>query len=381
MFDLTLKGYGLGLIVRELTQDKVPVWGRSTRGRSTHDWTKAYVRKILSGRTVLGEFQMSKSGKPYGEVLPDYYPSVVDESSWLQVQAALERRRDRRGPVGKNTSPDGENSVPTVATLFGGLLRDAETGNSVWIAFQTRGSVGRRYRRRVLVTARAVEGAAAIRSFPYDIFEKAVLWFLKEVNPADVLGREPESESVILAAELAVKEQRMRMIEAELIGDGDDIPTLVRVVRSLSAECDVLRKRLAVIRQKEANPRSVAWSEALTLINVAKDEANRLRLRDLIHSIVEEIWVLVVPRQPHRLAAVQIYFQGDGRRDYLIHYQAAGYHRAGDWSAGSLRSEIAPSDLDLRRKADVKALQKRLSEVNIEVLVSRIKGVDEAEAL
>ena len=202
---------------------------------------------------------------------------------------------------------------------------------------------------------------------------KRSLSLLSEVNPADVLGKEPESEGASVAAELAVKEQRIRLIEAELTGDGHDIPAIVRSLRSLSDECNGLRKRLAEIRQKEANPRSVAWAETLSLLDVAKDEASRLRLRELLRTIVEEVWILIVPRKSHRLAAVQVYFRGDGRRDYLIHYQSAGHCREGGWSARSLPSDVSPKDLDLRRKKDVKGLEKMLGAIDLDLLVKAMR--------
>ncbi len=357
MFDLTLKGYGLGLIVRELTRDNVPVWGNSKTG-----WSKAYCHKIITGRAVLGEYQPIAKGKPDGEPLPDYYPAVVDEATWLQAQAALARRKDKPGPVGEK-----------LATLFGGLLRDAITRDHLRIAWQTQGPKGRRRKRRLLVTARSMEGAIPSLSFPADIFEEAVLSLLKEVNPADVLGKEPESEGAAVAAELAVKEQRARQIEAELTGDDGDVPVLARAARKLNDECSALRKRLASIRQKESNPRSVAWAEALTLVDVAKDEANRLRLRDLLRTIIDEIWILIIPRKSHRFAYVQVFFTGDGRRDYLIHYAAAGHCRPGDSSAGSLPDDIAPGDLDLRREADTNKLMKTLKAIDVGLLTEAIR--------
>jgi DNA invertase Pin-like site-specific DNA recombinase len=361
MFDLALRGYGLSLIVRELTADKEPVWGRSK-----HGWSKAYVHKIISGRAVLGEYSPIRNGKPDGDLLPDYYPAVIDEATWHQAQGALARRKDKRGPVGEK-----------VATLFGGLLRDAITQDHLRIAWQTRGVKGKtRCKRRVLVTAKSMEGAAPSLSFPHEIFEQAILSLLKEVNPADVLGKEPESESAAVAAELAVKEQRMRLIEAELVGDEGDVPVLIRSARKLSEECDGLRKRLAAIRQKEANPRGVAWSEALTLLDVAKDETGRLRLRELLRTIIEEMWILIVPRRSHRFAAIQVHFAGDGRRNFLVWYKAAGHGRKGDWAAVSAREDLVPGKLDLSRRTDAAALSKLLVAADIDVLVRRIKGLD-----
>jgi DNA invertase Pin-like site-specific DNA recombinase len=351
IFDLAVKGYGLALIVKDLTERGEPVWGRSATG-----WSKAYVHKIITGRTALGENQPVSRGKLDGDPLPNYYPAVVDESVWLQAQAALRRRVDKPGPTGEK-----------VATLFGGLLRDASSGERLHIAWQTRGAPGRRSKRRVLVTAGSMEGRIPTVSFPHDIFETAVLSLLKEINPADVLAEEPKSESLAVAAELAEKEQRAQQVEMEL-ASGDDVPALARALRKLSEECDQLRKRLAVIRQDESNPQSAAWSEALTLVDAAKAEGNRLRLRELLRTIVEEIVILIVPRRSHRLAALQLYFRGGARRDYLIHYKAAGNGREGGWCARSLSSEIDPSKLDLRRERDVQALTKMLVDIDVERL-------------
>ena len=357
IFTLAIQGYGLSLIVRELTRDNVATWGRSKNG-----WSKTYVHKIVTSRAALGELQPKCKGQAAGEPVPDYFPAVVDESTWLQAQAAMAHRKFRTGPVGKK-----------VATLFGGLLLDATTQGPLRIAWQITGPPkGQRYRRRFLVSARSMEGQTPAISFPSDVFEQAILKLLHEVNPADVLGKEPESESTAVAAELAVKEQRIRQIEAELTGDGHDIPALVRVLRSLSEECDKLRKQLVQLRQKESNPRSVAWAETLTLLDVAIDEPHRLRLRELLRTIIQEIRVLVIRRRSHRLVAVQVFFEGDTRRDYLIHHQAS-YGHPESWAARSLPPDLAPKNLDLRRKADVALMTKRLSESDIDWLAHKMR--------
>ncbi|MGD0039432.1 MAG: recombinase family protein, partial [Isosphaeraceae bacterium] len=191
MFCLALQGHGLSLIVKELTRDGVATWGRGSV------WKKGYIHKIISGRVVLGEYQPLRDGKSEGDPLAHYFPAAIDESTWLQAQAALARRKDKPGPIGEK-----------VATLFGGLLKDAATGDHLRIAWHTGGTAKDRRKRRVLVNARSMEGACPGVSFPHEIFEQAVLSLLKEVNPADVLGKEPQSESAAVAADLAVKDQR-----------------------------------------------------------------------------------------------------------------------------------------------------------------------------
>jgi hypothetical protein len=298
-----------------------------------------------------------------------FYPAVpgVTEEVWQKAQAALARRRDRPGRVGKK-----------VASLFGGLLWDARTRGRVQVAWQTRGSGGRKGKKRVLVAADSMEGRAPTVSFPAEVFEAAVLSLLREVRPADVVGKEPEGEAALLAAEAAAVERRMREVEEELTRaeDGGDEQAgasgggraLARVLRALGDKHQALLRRLAAAKQKEANPLSAAWSEARTLLDVARDEEQRLRLRDLLRQLVEDVWVLVVtcPATPsHRLCAVQVNFASGTRRDYLIHYHAAGYRRPGGWWARSLATVAAPGDLDLRRPEDAQALEADLAKLDV----------------
>ncbi len=352
MFELAIRGYGLSLIVRELTTAGVACWGRGG------SWSKTYIHKIMAGRVVLGEYQPIKDGKPDGDPVADYYPAVVDEDTWLQAQAALARRKNKPGPVGKQ-----------VAALFSGLIRDARTQDRMFVAWQTRGVKGKtRCRRRVLVPAASMEGASRSVSFPNEVFEAAILSLLKEVNPADVLGKEPASESADLMGEIAVLQQRMRQIEEELTGDAGDVPALARVLKNLDTKLQDLQSRRAAAQQRESNPRSGAWLEAKTLLDVATDEANRLRLRDLLRQIVDEIWVLIVPRRSHRFAVVQLYFTGDGRRNFLIHYQGAGNGRAGGWDAKAMPEAIAFDDLDLRRPKDAAELAADLEAIDLSAI-------------
>jgi DNA invertase Pin-like site-specific DNA recombinase len=351
LFELACNGYGFSLLVKYLTAEQVPPWGWGQR------WSKTYLHKIITGRAVLGEYQPRKGGKKDGAAIPGYYPAVVEESTWHRAQEALAQRKDCPGRVGRK-----------VASLFSGLLWDAQTHSRLRIALQTRGSGKNRQQRRVLVSADSTEGRSPSVSFPNDVFETEVLRYLSEIRPADVLGEEPESESVALAGELAGVEQRMRQIEEALVGDGDDVPALARVLKSLDEKRQDLQRRLAVARQKESNPTSAAWMEAQTLLAVAKDEASRLRLRGLLRAIVAEAWVLVVPRRSHRLAVVQFHFAGGARRDYFVAYRSAGRGRRERRWARSLASVIRRSDLDLRSPGDVCALESILQRLSLAAL-------------
>src|SRR5262249_58444384 len=116
------------------------------------------------------------------EPIPGYYPPVIDERTWQQARDALRQRRHRQGRVGGR-----------VASLFTGLLKDARTHSRMYLKWDAWKQKAGWAKRRVLMPAPSLEGGTARVSFPYDVFEAAMLDKLEEINPADVLGEEPES--------------------------------------------------------------------------------------------------------------------------------------------------------------------------------------------
>jgi hypothetical protein len=200
-----------------------------------------------------------------------------------------------------------------------------------------------------------------------EIGQPRVLALLKEVNVADIIGEEPEGEASGSAAELATVELRVQRLEEQLVDGDEKVGPLMGVLRILESKRQDLMRRLSAAKQREANPQSAAWTEVKSLLDVAQDEAQRQRLRDVLRSIIKDVWVLVVPRRSHRLAAAQVNFREGERRDYLIHYKAAGNGRKGGWSARSL-AEKAPGldDLDLGNRKDALDLEKALNKIDLE---------------
>jgi hypothetical protein len=331
IFRLAIEGRGLALIVKHLTAKGVEPWGRGG------SWNKAYVYKILTGRTVLGEYQPMKDDKPNGDAIPDYFPTVVDADTWARAQSAISQRSDKPGRIGKKS-----------LSLFSGLLYVAgTTSDRMLVSNQTRGVKGKRSKRRVLVSAGSMDGRAPSVSFPLDVFEPAILSRLEEIDPAAVLGGEPEGESATLAAELARVKQSMEAIVADLETHGDS-PAILKRLREKEELHAQTAKRLAEARVTEKHPKAASLAEAQTLIDAASDESTRLRLRQLLRDAIEGVWVLVVPCSSGRMAAVQIRFAGGATRDYLIHYKPARRGVAGGWS---MLTTTLPR-LDFRKHAD-----------------------------
>ncbi len=354
IFTLSANGYGLVSIIKRLTEEKVPAWGNSGA------WFRSYLALVLKDRRAVGEFQPRfRDGKPDGPPIRDYFPPVVTEDEYHAARAGAAQRRHRPGEVGQQVN------------IFAGLVRNARDGGNYTATRRKAGSS-----RRVLINASATEGLAKRWSFPFEPFEAAILSLLREVDPREVVGKKGDGTDVVmtLSGELARVEAKIAELEIELLNGS--VAAMAKVLREQEAKKRDLGEKLAEARRNTASPLSGAWGETealLAAIDTAPDPHDaRLRLRSALRRVVESIYLLVVPRGLTRLAAVQVYFTGDGCRNYLIchrpSHHAFGGDKEGHWWAKSLASAAGPDELDLRKREDAVRLAAALSSINLDEL-------------
>jgi hypothetical protein len=328
---------------------------------------RSYIADILKDRRAVGEYQprLLRGRHADGEPIPNYFPAVVSEEKWLAARAGAAQRRRKPGRIGKHIN------------IFSGLLRHARDGDTYFATTQTtrRRQEGRTAGVRVLRNDASSQGKAPCFTFPFPTFEAAVLSCLREINPRDILnGDSGPDESLTLAGELAEVERSIALLVADLETHGDS-PTLFARLREKETRKRDLSTKLAEVRQKAAHPLSEAWGECQSLAGALEsapdpDDA-RLRLRSAIRRIVDSIWLLIVPRGWSRLCALQVWFaDGKRHRDYLIlsrHSRTASpASNKALWWVKSFAEVAKPEDLDLRRQADAKKLEKLLASVDLE---------------
>jgi DNA invertase Pin-like site-specific DNA recombinase len=377
IFQLAGNGYGHVRIVKKLGEERVPAFGgrvwvpdpdgpdkghwRAADGEryGTGQWNRAYVAQLLRDERVLGTYQpLDRDGKPDGPPIENYYPAAITPNEWAAARGGADRRKQGNGRSTKHVD------------VFAGLVEDALGGGAYYCATRTH----RGKHSRVLINTESGEGRAPARSFPYPVFEEAVLSLLREVDPRDVLGKDGATDEVlVLAGELERVETSIALIVAEMDEHGES-PTLFRRLRAKEAAQRELAARKAEAQQRAANPLPAAWGEAQSLSGTLRDAPDpddaRTRLRTVLRRVVSRILLLVVPRKRDRLAAVQIYFAGgDRRRNYLIlHRPALAYRKVrteGRWWARSLADVAAPGDLDLRDRGDARKLEDLLDRLDI----------------
>ncbi len=343
VFQLARDGYGSTALAKRLNAEGV----LSPYGRP---WNNVSVLWLLRNRAVLGEYtpHRGRGGKriPAGPPVGDYYPRVVSDQEFWAVQTAIQFRKNQRGRRGK-----------FVRNLFTGLLRDGRDGDPIHLTEKRPGDV-----RMVSYGAMRGKDGARYVSFPYAAFERAVLARLREIDPAEVLGRDDgPDESMALAGELARVESKIAELEAEL--ENGDVPALARALRAQEERRRDLAEKLSEARARAASPLSDAWGEYRTLADVldqAPDpEETRTRLRGVLRRMVESMTCLFVARGATRLAAVQVDFAGVGkRRSYLVGHRAGGE----GWCRSFADAAPAADALDLRKRKDAAKLARALED-------------------
>jgi DNA invertase Pin-like site-specific DNA recombinase len=367
IFAMAAAGYGHTRIVRALEAEKVRPFGKveikegRSRSQFSGKWTRPYVASILNDKRATGEFQpRTADDKADGPPLPDYYPSVVSEEEFFLARAGQEQRNNRD----RNGRPLGARQGKYV-NVFKGLLTHARDGEGFVLHNKGTGEKPE----LILVNATGNGGRGRCYTFPYPVFEEAVLRLLHEVDPREVMPKEGgvPSKADVLKAKLTNLRSDIGQLQEDL-REGYSKALSAALRERETAEEQVtgeLQEELA----RTVRPAAKAWKELPTLaklIQTADDPDDvRLKLRPVLRRLIETAQVLMVRRGSYTVVAVQIFFFGGARRDYLIVNQAAGYRRAGGWWCRSLVTTPENGDLDLRQPEHAKRLETVLSAVDL----------------
>lgn len=123
IFQMCLDGYGQGKTADILQDEGVPTFtARAKR------WRESYIAKILNNRAVLGEYQphtliqAEGTGKKRrvvdGEPVPNYFPSIIEPSTFYAVQ---DIRQQRRVSTVKEPTPHAGRKGARFSNLFQGV--------------------------------------------------------------------------------------------------------------------------------------------------------------------------------------------------------------------------------------------------------------------
>ncbi len=297
IFQDTAEGVGANLIVKLLNRGQQPTWGRSK------GWRASYIKKILTSRTVLGEyqpFQVIDGVKRPLVAIPGYYPSIVSEELYYTAEAARIGRRHKGGRKG-----------PQITNLFTGLLKCGYCGAPIYLRNKGNGPKGGRY---LICNAAEREHACKAVAVPYPPFETQFFSLTADIQFDFHTIYESEGERSAQATQKArvqaleskvknTEEGRDRLMQSIEQGVGFEAAqnALMGRLNATLAEIDQLRRELsdakrdAVLSAAQASSSESHQEELAKLVVLMRSQKSedhlsiRARLAQLLREVVERI--------------------------------------------------------------------------------------------
>lgn len=261
IFDMCINGHGVYAIARHLNEHGVPLFGKSKF------WHFTYIRKILTNRAVLGEFEPKKriSGEHVGtnEVIKGYFPSIVDETKFNLAKAALlSRKTGAGGKKGKNFT-----------NLFNGLLFCGECGDRMQV--KDRG-VGKATVKTVGCSRSFAKSNCSMPEWKLQDIENSLLLHLRDVDFSSLRGSEQKSRMALLAEQIASLQ----------IGIADNKRAIERSMDFIQTTdlTDTLKKSLAVELtnlEAELNSRTEDLARAQAEYDFCAESEKKMDSREL----------------------------------------------------------------------------------------------------
>ncbi len=262
---------------------------------------------------------------------------------------------------------------------FAGLLKNGLEGDSYCLSHFVQSRKRRREgtvdRYAVLMNNLSDRGTSPCRSFPFPVFERAIISCLREVTADEVIGRGGEADEVIaLTGEKSYIDGRIAELAAELRRNGD-VQMVAQVLRELETKQQDIETKLSAAQALAARPAAESWDEAKSLMDLLDNADDpddiRLRLRSTLRRSISSIWLVVVRCGKDRLCAAQIFSRtASGAGAILIsppspaRSNGKSARKEGRWWAKSLASAADPGDLDLRKREDAVRLAAALSSID-----------------
>jgi DNA invertase Pin-like site-specific DNA recombinase len=319
IFEMNAIGVGQLTIARTFNEENISVWGGG------QGWHASYLQKILHSRAVLGEFQPCYGNGteriPDGEPISDYFPPIVDVELWQRVQ-----RPGRPLPPGRTGNH--------LSNLFGGLIFDGYTGNSMRHLSRRSGSKKYESSKRLyyLVSDYARLGLAnkqTATSWRYDWFEALFLDFIVRLDWSAIAQEATPVEEARTRTELAAQQAKIEDYQRQIKRLGDVLATtdqaapqsilariskLEKAMSEASDELVTIAKQAAIFEAQRMVMRESG--DKIKAFVKAGDHESRLRLREEIRRKIVRIDVFA-NGVPEKLMA-DLPFTAPGRPTFKI---------------------------------------------------------------
>ena len=275
IFNSYAVGKSIKMIARELNTEKVAPFGRAAQRKGTH-WSSTSLRRLLSSRSVIGEYQpynfiSKKRREPDGEPISDYYTRIISNELFYKCQEIIRR----------NVSAGAKKTGST--NLFTGLVKCLHCGGAMCIKHSPKG----KYFYTLLRCANAVRHAGCVHkeTIQYSHVDRAVLTLLwTKIMPHMTEANQRADTLAASRSELQVVEAGLsRLMDAiEKVGLDETIANRIAKLKSDKVRLKSEIERLEVL--EEQNP-LLDWQPCAPTIE------NRLRMQNILRGEIESLTI------------------------------------------------------------------------------------------
>lgn len=267
IFKMVKSGRGIDATAKILNQEGVPTF------RGAKFWRGSYIRKLITQKQVLGEFQPMRhdGSKRYAidPAIPDYFPRIIDDATW---HLCNQGRTKIQGRIGENTT-----------NLFTGVCKCGLCGSPM----RVKGDGERRT--FVCDLGKHGKGCSSI-GWNYSDFEQTFLAAFPEIVKVEV--QEKSSQEAIASA-LGKHQEAKKKIDKlnALLLDMDNPPkSVIESIKKLEDEADRHAQEAEKLRLEEiASGKDDGEKTLSDLDSKIKNKDFRFKLRRYIQSVTNKI--------------------------------------------------------------------------------------------
>jgi DNA invertase Pin-like site-specific DNA recombinase len=296
IFDLALKGLGITSICRKLNSEGIPNLTGKSRGRIGGGlWHTATIHQLMNRGAVIGIKELCKrDGRKRVplERVPNYFPPIIGEDVYNQVQAMISTRRNRSygGPSAK------------FVNIFNGLLRDED--NHAFMSFRRAarnnpktGKPRMREQRYLISVGAYVKKVKATIYVRQDCFEQAFFEvmlnaFFKMFQGGNDTATSLRRTALSKQAEADAVEKQLAQLEGQLTQLKNPAP-IIRAMGTLQEQLTTLQAELKQLQTDGTlTDHDKLWASLQRIGEILTDDAGneeRQEMAGLIRQLVKSI--------------------------------------------------------------------------------------------
>lgn len=333
IFEYKINGIGKEKTSKIFNEENIDTWGVGKK--KAEYWRGSYIDRIIANKAVLGIYTANKyreGEKILVQEIEDYYPKIIDESTFYQANSKKKINAGRKSPY--------------LSNLFTGLVVCKKCGSKMHMGNKggttTKGG-------KYLVCSLAKSGKGCeYKTFRYEWLEDNVLSYLRELDLDFIVNNRNDDENLKDKKDTEVllhkEHEKLENINKEIIimtEKGLKVPSIL-YVQSGQAEEEIEKYRRQIQDINETlTIKILSFKEMKDYISNIKGENYEIRARanSVLTDILDKIEIEIFQEGRRKAVCTKLTFKNKSKEIELI-------LNADFWNRRSDRIIISSQELD-----------------------------------